>query len=290
MMATLTMSLEATTRVMPLGNSITYDEYHEDDRPVSMKSGYRNYLWYKLRDVGYDADFVGSRYTGSDIVPSFDGDNEGHPGWTSYQIAEHVYHYLEDYAPNVVLLHIGTNDWSTSISGVEQILDEIDRFENENNMQILVILARIITLPSEASLISEFNNNIEAMANARIKNGDDIQIVDMENGAGLNYQTDLIDNVHPNDCGYEKMANVWYRALTQRVSPGITYADCGDTDSNEEVDEESEDEEESDESIDVLYAFPSTLVDPSYILSIDVDKETNMVVFTTGIPDDGIVF
>jgi lysophospholipase L1-like esterase len=275
---------------MPLGDSITWDFYFGEDRTDAERSGYRNYLWYKLRDIGYDADFVGSRTTGGAIHPSFDGDNEGHTGWTSYEIAESVYHFLEMNPADVILLHIGTNDFDSSPSGVEQILDEIDRFENENNMQILVILARIITLPSEASLISEFNNNIEAMANARIKNGDDIQIVDMENGAGLNYQADLIDNVHPNDCGYEKMANVWYRALTQRVSPGITYADCGDTDSNEEVDEESGDEEESDESIDVLYAFPSTLVNPSYILSIDVDKETNMVVFTTGVPDNGIVF
>jgi hypothetical protein len=274
-MATLTMSLEATTRVMPLGNSITYDEYHEDDRPVSMKSGYRNYLWYKLRDVGYDADFVGSRYTGSDIVPSFDGDNEGHPGWTSYQIAEHVYHYLEDYAPNVVLLHIGTNDWSTSISGVEQILDEIDRYENDNGVTVEVILAKIINRSSYSSIIGSFNANLEAMAYRRIDAGDAIELVDMEYGADIDYDRDIADGTHPNNCGYEKMANLWFAALTGEGSPGLRYAQCP-----EQVEEE----------LERLESYPLQLVPEEDIVGMEVDPESKTVTFVAKVPKNGIVF
>jgi hypothetical protein len=49
------------------------------------------------------------------------------------------------------------------------------------------------------------------MAMNRIANGDDIVIVDMEDA--LNYSTDMADNLHPNDSGYAKMANVWFAAM-----------------------------------------------------------------------------
>jgi len=274
--------LQGSTRIMPLGDSITYDEYHVDDRPVSIKSGYRNYLWYKLRDIDYDADFVGSRYTGGDIEPSFDGDNEGHPGWTSYEIAEHVYHFLEMHTPDVILLHIGTNDWNESPAGVERILSEIDRFENDNGLTIEVILARIINRSSYSSLIETFNNNVEAMAQNRINNGDNIRIVDMEYGAGIDYDDDIKDGTHPNNCGYEKMANVWFDALTGEGSPGLRYAHC-----KEQVEQERQQAEQERQE---LLSFPETLVSEEDIVSVEIDEENKRVVFTTKVPENGILF
>ncbi|MFA5240152.1 MAG: hypothetical protein WC476_10685, partial [Phycisphaerae bacterium] len=40
---------------------------------------------------------------------------------------------------------------------------------------------------------------------------DDIIVVDIEHT--LDYQTDMMDNTHPNDTGYSKMAGAWYNAL-----------------------------------------------------------------------------
>ncbi len=209
--------LQATTKIMPLGNSITWDWHYDDPRTDAERSGYRNYLWYQLTDKGYDVDFVGSKTNGGAVKPYFDGDNEGYTGETSYQIADRVYHLLTMNPPDVVLLHIGTNDSlyypSTSTTGVESILDEIDRFEKNKGVHIKVILARIIKLPSQSTWIRQFNNSIEEMARDRINRGDDIRIVDMENGAGIDYSSDLVDGIHPNDRGYEKMANVWFNAL-----------------------------------------------------------------------------
>jgi len=34
-------------------------------------------------------------------------------------------------------------------------------------------------------------------------------MVDQENGAGINYNTDMGDNLHPNQTGYDKMADKW---------------------------------------------------------------------------------
>ena len=269
-------ALEGTTRIMPLGDSITWDEYHSDNRSNAERSAYRNYLWYKLKDIDYSANFVGSKSSGGSVEPYFDGDNEGHK-WTSYEIAESVYHFLAMNPPDVILLHIGTNDWDRSPDGVEQILDEIDRFENDNGMNIKVILARIINRSHHSSLISDFNNNIGGMARNRINNGDNIKIIDMENGAGLDYRSDLKDGTHPNDCGYEKMANAWYRALTGESSPGLSYANCDGKYPEEKIH-------------DALYAYPEALVPRENIISIEVDEAKKTVVFTASIPESGITF
>jgi len=209
-------------RVMPLGDSITYDDSYADTdnpRPAGLRSGYRNYLWYKLEDAEYDVDFVGSRVAGQDIIPKFDPDNEGYPGWTSYDLANKTYDWMQKSKPDIVLLHAGSNDWDESSSGIEKILNEIDRYERDSGSTVTVILARIINRPERYTWISNFNHNIQALANNRINNGDNIVVVDMEYGAGLDYDRDFQDPTHPNNTGYEKMATVWFKALDNMELP-----------------------------------------------------------------------
>ena len=43
-------------------------------------------------------------------------------------------------------------------------------------------------------------------------------MVDMENGAGIDYYTDMDDDLHPNHLGYDKMAAVWFAALDALLS------------------------------------------------------------------------
>ncbi len=204
------------TRIMPLGNSITYDNHSGDTRPSSERISYRYPLWKLLVDDGYLFDFVGSVTAGEAIFP--DAENEGWPGWQDYQIADSIYAFLTYNPADIVLLHIGTNGLDTDTSDVEDILNEIDRFETDNAMDIWVVLAKIINRSTYSATTTEFNNNIAAMAQNRInQEGDKIVIVDMENGAGINYDLqpagDMYDNLHPNDDGYAKMANVWHAAL-----------------------------------------------------------------------------
>ena len=57
------------------------------------------------------------------------------------------------------------------------------------------------------------------MAQQRIANGDKIIIVDMENGAGINYLPyteggDMFNILHPYATGYVKMAALWFDALS----------------------------------------------------------------------------
>jgi lysophospholipase L1-like esterase len=208
--------LSAPLKIMPFGDSITYDDSYADihnPRPEGFRSGYRNYLWYELSNSGYIVDFVGTRVAGASIEPYFDPDNEGYPGWTSYDLAERTAEWLAIDDPDVILLHAGSNDWDKSPSGIESILNEVDRYEQRAGHQITVILALIINRNPNEKWVTVFNRNVKAMADKRISKGDKIVIVDMENGAGLNYREDMRDRTHPNDSGYQKMANVWYQAI-----------------------------------------------------------------------------
>ena len=206
----------STTLIMPLGDSITYDNNHHDvevkARPTGLRHAYRNHLWYKLKADNMDVNFVGSLSAGKDVRPAFDPDNEGHPGWTSYEIANHTYAYMAKYKPNIVLLHIGTNDRSTSINGVNSILTHIDQYEKDSGHKIHVYVALIIDRKLHDPIIASFNNKLKKLVDSRWKKGDILTLVNMYGGAGLN-KSDYSDNTHPNDNGYAKMANVWFKAI-----------------------------------------------------------------------------
>ena len=251
------------TTIMPLGDSITYDNNEEDlenPRPTSRRTAYRSHLWYRLVNAGFEADFVGSRVAGEDITPPFDPDNEGHPGWSSYKLADHVYSYLSNTPANIVLLHIGTNDHRTSNAGVVEILDEIDRYERDSGNTITVIVALIIDREEPDPLIEIFNENLKETIGKRIRLGDKLTLVDMYNGAGLT-SADYADNTHPNENGYIKMSYVWAKAILNPYTPG-------------------------------LHAFPYTLVDKTFITpeSLVINTVEGTVEFTTQVPDTGIIF
>ncbi len=206
-------------RIMPLGNSITFDyspTYYDANGnilvPLGMRTGYRAYLAYALDDAGVNYDFVGSQRAGYSVEPPFDPDNEGHPGWTSYQIANNVYSYLSENPADIILLHIGTNDQSSSIEGVKQIINEIKRFETDHNMKIKIFVALIINQRFHNYTIDAFNNNLEAYLNEL--DDPNVITVDMRNLLNSN---EYIDNYHPSKSGYKKMADRWFSAIIDYV-------------------------------------------------------------------------
>ncbi|MCK9995419.1 MAG: putative Ig domain-containing protein [Candidatus Krumholzibacteria bacterium] len=204
-------------RIMPLGDSITYDNHTADTRPEGERISYRYPLWQLLTNAGASFEFVGGVNAGYDIIPDpQDAHNEGWPGWTDTQIADNIYNWLVANPADIILLHIGTNALNASSADVENILNEIDRYETDSGLPVHVLLARIINRSSYSLTTTQFNNNVEAMAMARV--GDAITMVDMEDGADINYAYassggDMYDNLHPTDDGYAKMAYAWYVAL-----------------------------------------------------------------------------
>jgi lysophospholipase L1-like esterase len=199
-------------RIMPLGDSIT-----EGVGSINF-NGYRKPLYQSLVTNGCNFDFVGTQTSGDFPDPH----HEGHGGYhakrpdTIYDIHDQVYGWLVAHPADIILLHIGTNDISVggqSANEISNILDEIDRFSTD----IKVILALIIDRQTHSPVTTQFNIDVNNMAQSRIATGDDITIVDMEHA--LNYATDMYDYLHPNDVGYPKMANVWFNTLDSIINP-----------------------------------------------------------------------
>ncbi len=240
-------------KILPLGNSITYDDRANDTRNVGEKAGYRRWLYNLLKQAGYNFNFIGSEHSGGNYLPAGYDDNGGFPGITDDELlyllqTGHLVQdgqnidryvtvgpYLNTFNPDIILLHIGTNgndeEGGTSAFDVENILDQIDVYENFSGNSVIVLLARIINRSPNQSYVNTFNNNVVSMALDRVNNynndayPDNIKIVDMQDSAGFDYTIDpfgtvgdgisgdMSDNLHPNDKGYKKMAEQWFKAL-----------------------------------------------------------------------------
>jgi len=198
-------------RIMPLGDSITLG--------YPYASGYRSTLWYQLNDAGYKVDFVGSNIDGYAVTPSFDYDHEGYNYFKTYDISEIVYGLLEENEPDIILLHIGSNDVSptqglnsSSTEHLNNILNQIDVYEQTYNHKIKVLLATIINRKVFHPTVVYYNINLINLLNTRLANGDDIVLVEMGEKADLQ-SYDYADSTHPNTNGYKKMAKIWFEKL-----------------------------------------------------------------------------
>ena len=250
-------------KIMPLGDSITSGYILADadnPRPLSVRTGYRSHLWYILNNAGFSSDFVGSQVAGQEIVPPFDTDHEGHRGWHSNDIAEKTYEYMVSSDPDIVLLHVGTNNYSSSVNGVASILNQIDLYEQASGHPVRVLVAQIIDTQSPNGIIRSFNENIQSLVTSRILDGDNITLVDMYHGAGLQ-GSDYTDRIHPNENGYYKIASVWANII---MTP-YTY--------NPE-----------------LSRFPTTIVPKGYIQSVNINSAGDSIEFTTSVPAAGMTF
>ena len=248
----------APINIMPLGDSITYDSKYGDTRSSSVRTGYRSHLWYKLQDVNFEANFVGSKIAGEAVIPSFDPHNEGHPGWNQFEIAEETDTYMSNSKPDIVLLHIGTNDTTTNPAGIDDILSSIDLYESESQTTVDVYVALIIDREHSDPRITAFNNRLAELLVQRINTGDNIIIVNMFKNAHLT-GGDYADETHPNDSGYAKMANVWFDALTTSFNP-------------------------------TLSAFPYTVLAPSSIVTTSTDTNAGTINIIANVPTNGITF
>ena len=224
-------SQAAQITIMPLGASITMGYGSSEE------NGYRRELRDLLVSHGYDVDFVGSLENGT----FEDRQHEGHGGFKIDQIATNVNGYLNSNPAQIILLHVGTNNITntnayTTPDEIETLLEEIELWE-QNNTPVFVVLPRLINRicvnddpPCPASgYTTDFNDNVMAMAQARIDDlGDRLVLVDMENGAGLDYHLypdgDMSDDIHPYDNGYAKMAATWFFDGLLKILP---WADAG---------------------------------------------------------------
>jgi hypothetical protein len=211
-------------RVLPLGDSITSGN--------SKHMTYRYPLWIKFIDSGFNFDgihfdLVGSQnsnHNGTRVWPdhrghSFDHEHEGHPGWRAEQILAILPTWLQSYTPDIVLLHIGTNDVmanQTTLSTTTEI-EQIITVLRGDNPRVIVLLAEIIPNrdPILNQRIIELNQRIDSIAMSKSTVESPVVIVDQN--LGFNVTEDTDDGVHPNRTGAEKIAQKWFEAIAKAV-------------------------------------------------------------------------
>jgi lysophospholipase L1-like esterase len=200
----------SSLRLEPLGDSITYG-YQS-----TTGNGYREPLWNELTGEGHPLDFVGSVQGGTMADP----DNEGHSGWRIDQIAAITDSSLATYKPNVVTLMIGTNDLNQSyqVSTAPARLSALVSQIVADDPTATVLVANLIVSTSAPVAAAEpaYNAAIPPMVAAEQSAGHHVALVDM---SALT-PADLADSLHPNDAGYQLMADAWNKGIQAADAAG----------------------------------------------------------------------
>lgn len=204
--------------ILPLGDSITWG--------VNYDGGYRVKLFSNSITDKKNVTYVGKLSNGPATVSgtTFPKNNEGHSGWTIQQIDDIVTgtstdanykgkKMMVDLAPNIVLLHAGTNDTSRSPSGMPDRLGALIDHILADGPNVLLVVTTIIPIKqgSYGTVGETFNNAIPALVQKRIDAGKHVVLVDMFKSFPSNGLSS--DGVHPNQQGYDWMAGVWYEAI-----------------------------------------------------------------------------
>ncbi|KLP23264.1 acetylxylan esterase [Fusarium fujikuroi] len=147
-----------------------------------------------------------------------DNDHEGHSGKVLAQI--NTYWKLSIAArPNVVLVHAGTNnmDLEVDLEGSPNMLASIidGLFQNAPDTTVLVAPVIWANNPRMQKNTDRFNPQVISIIEERQKAGKHILEVPIDINAG-----DLSDEKHPNDSGYEKMADAWLKAILEADKRG----------------------------------------------------------------------
>ena len=211
-------------KILPLGDSITFGVNDEGN------GGYRGPLFAATVAAGQKITFTGSLSNGPTTVSgqAFPQKNEGHSGWgisevTPYSngnagiatvIPSPAFGASSGGTPDIVLLHIGTNDQgsfsaSQMVSDLSGLLDKIIT----NAPNALLVVAQIIPLGYGTNdVIKAYNQAIPGLVQQRVAAGKHVIIVDMFTGFTPSSMLGS-DNIHPNSTGYKFMADHWYAAV-----------------------------------------------------------------------------
>ena len=214
-------------RIMPLGDSITkgVETYTGVAGPAEpAQVAYRARLHQLLTQGNYQFDFVGRESNGA-AAGLTDPEHEGWGGFDTNQIVnEALSPALTANAPDVVLVHLGTNDINDDRSGTPsatpmQNLLSAARTWSTNNQPMQVVVARIInfrTGEAGADKVAVLNDAVTAMINQNFATPGALKV------SQADFQSKTIDmtpapadvtGLHPSRTGYDQMGQIWFDAL-----------------------------------------------------------------------------
>jgi lysophospholipase L1-like esterase len=188
-------------RVMPLGASST------EGVGSPGTAGYRGPLLADLDRDGVGIDYVGSLKSGPAGLR--DRDNEGHSGWTIEKMLPVVDGWVRAAAPEVILLHMGTNDIGSGASGavVAQRLDALlTRIAAAAPDAHVIVAGMWAKFPNRATARAELARRTPGVVAAHVARGESVAYVDNSDLLGAR---DFTDSLHANAVGYSKIAGMW---------------------------------------------------------------------------------
>lgn len=236
--------------IMPLGDSITYGS--------GVPGGYRDRLNTNLKNAGYSFTFVGSRTDNPTPQLTADGQThqEGYGGYQLQMIADNLEGNPSDLPtpnnggywltgtggrspvyPDVVLLHIGTNDIDL---GVDVGVGGSDTSHLQTRLRNLI--ARIVTLrpnahvivstlipyavPAKNSQVQTYNEAIKTVIvrdfvadHKHVSYVDNYKNFVDANGNILTPSLLSSDGVHPTQAGYNLMGDTWTAGIKAIAAP-----------------------------------------------------------------------
>ncbi len=206
-------------KILPLGDSITHGFGSSDD------AGYRSQLFKLVVAANQSVTFTGTLSNGPSQVSgkTFPKNHDGHDGWTvdpgysQYDTNKNQGVSLlvaTDKAfstmPDIVLLHIGTNDL-TSSSAKSTTADRLDALITKIvglAPNALVVVAKVVPLGYSSTDWDSYNAKIPTIVAAHAAKGQHTVMVDMSK-----LPSSQLNGVHPTDQGYATMASLWYEAV-----------------------------------------------------------------------------
>jgi len=151
----------------------------------------------------------------------------GREGDSSIETAQVIRRTLRDADPAYALVLLGTNDWNDqtcqhegpsacfTIESLRTIIDEIKAWRS------LAVLATIIPANPRYSNAARdaFNDQTNVMIKALARE-ENIVLADLDADFKATGSLSALfdDNVHPNDAGYQVMAQGWFKAITRARS------------------------------------------------------------------------
>ncbi len=206
-------------RIMPLGDSIT--------RGKNFTWSYREDLVGLLDADQCRYDMVGTQH-GADRTPTpppptpglFDKDHEGHGGFRTDQIDTEINNYLPGNVPDVVLIHLGTNDITqgSDLNQSKEFLRSIITKLRAANPDVTIYLAQIIKrAPSFDATIATYNGLMSDLAAEEDTVQSPVILVDHETGYD-NSVHNQADELHPNDVGDALISDNWFNALRPNIN------------------------------------------------------------------------
>ncbi len=202
-------------RYLPLGDSITAG--------YPVRGGYRTLLWQLLVQQDHDRiDFVGSQSSGPPQLG--DLDNEGHGGWCiagpcepgkDDVVAPRIQAWMTQYRPDIVSVHLGTNDIKRGADGAETArrLDDLVGRMYATDPDVYVILVQIVPARADVPQHDAYDAAIPAIAARYQAQGRRLAVVDMSRL--LTVPVNYTDGTHPTQFGYDMMARALYPAMSK---------------------------------------------------------------------------